>query len=139
MNAMSPNDTVAIRVMVFPAQGKTNAITKLLIILLCLASLFGFFLVRTGDNAPKDYYARYIDHKISDYEHNLDLAYISPRSLSAYGEHAVDKVKFYRDNRDTLIALMDEQELGKDPQKIKYFLNKAYADSIKAIAVNSHW
>jgi hypothetical protein len=137
MNVTSRNDAVALRVIVFPAQGRTNMITKILIVLLCLATLFGFFLVRTGDNVPKYYYARYINHKISDYEHNFDLAYLSPRTQSAYCEHAVDKVKFYRDNRDTLIALMDEQNLGNDPQKVEYFLSKAYADSIKSVAVTS--
>jgi hypothetical protein len=137
MNATSPNDTVAVRVMVFPARGKTNALARLLVVLLCLAIPFGFLLVRTGDNSLNDYYARYIDHKISDYEHHIDLAYLSPRSLSSYGEHAVDKINFYRENRDTLIALMDEQELGKNPQEIECFLNKAYTDSIKTVAVNS--
>lgn len=94
-------------------------------------------LACTGDDSLRGYYGSCIDRKISLYEHNPDLLYFSGSNTGTCSVQAIEKIRFYDENRDILIALMEEQDIGKDPQKVEHFLLKAYADSMKTVTASA--
>jgi hypothetical protein len=117
--------------------GHANRVLKGIILMLCAALMFSLALACTGDRSLRDYYGRCIDRKISLYEHNPDLLYFSGLNAATCSVQAIEKIRFYEENRDTLIALMEEQEIGDDPQKVEHFLLKAYADSMKTVTASA--
>jgi hypothetical protein len=118
-------------------EGHGNRVLKGIMSMLCSAVLLSVIPACTGDRSLKDYYGRCIDRKIAQYEHNPDLLYFSGGKTGSCSVQALEKIKFYEENRDILIALMEEQNIGKDSRKVEQFLHKAYADSPKTVTASA--
>jgi hypothetical protein len=117
--------------------GHANSELKLMILMLCATLILSIALACTGDGSIRSYYGSCIDRKISLYEHNPDLLYFSGVNTGTCRVQAIEKIRFYEENRDILISLMEEQDIGKDPQKVDHFLLKAYADTMKTVTASA--
>ncbi len=80
-------------------------------------------MVEKGDS-PRDFYERCIDREIARYE-SAERIYSAGTALTALNKQAMEKVRFFKVNRNRLITSMEEQGLGKDPQRVEYFLHQA--------------
>ena len=137
MDTMRQGYAVVVRDATCSVDGRANRVLKGIILMLCSAVMLSLILACTGDRSLRDYYGKCIDRKISLYEHNPDLLYFSGLNAATCSVQALEKIKFYEENRDILIALMEEQNIGKDSRKVEQFLLKAYADSMKTVTASA--
>ncbi len=82
------------------------------------------------------FYGRCIDLEIARCE-TADGIYSVGAAFTALNKQAARKARFYKENRDRLIASMEEQGLGKDPQRTEYFLHQAARNGFRVAGTGS--
>jgi hypothetical protein len=94
---------------------------RLIIILGVVFLLSAALVMAEKGDSHRGFYGRFIDREIARCEHVARI-YSAATNLTALNGQAVEKARFYKENRDRLIASMEERNLGKDPQRVEYFL-----------------
>lgn len=97
-----------------------------LIVLLCTVAMLSLALSLEGNTgSPRTFYESCLDRRIALCRIAFEGG--GPEDLE---NHAVRKARFYEERRESLIAQMEEQNIGIDPQAIEYFLQKVYIDHV---------
>lgn len=99
------------------------------IIVAALGLVLIFSQAWAGENDMESFYRICIDQKIAQCDRNAGWVNSWGENLRNYGEQAKQQARFYRENKEDLVVKLTAEQIGRDPQKVEYFLIKAAATS----------
>lgn len=107
------------------------------VLVVFLGIIFMISATYADDISLETFYAKYIDKKIDQCERKAALGNSRGENLRVEAQRAAQQAKFYRERKEYLVHKMAEERIGKNPQKVDYFLIKAQAESLRAHTVSS--
>lgn len=89
-------------------------------------------MVSAQDDSLETFYGCFIDQVAARYEHCSEFLQNSQsEEVAQHSAKACLKAAFYRNYRDLLIREMIQEDIGTNPHKIRYYLNKRFFDVVR--------